>query len=85
MAIINPASPEGLSNAASMAQTPMNDVFLSTLALPHLNGEVSPAESTSGVTSGANSSRISAEIAEDPAAEAAASEEPAFALDNDQL
>lgn len=83
MSIGNGPSPapteNGISTAASMAQTPRNDVFLSTLAIPQMNGRVSP-ESVGG--SGANSSRISSEIAEEPAAEAAAGEEDTFVLES---
>lgn len=84
-----PSTENGVSTAASMAHTPMNDVFLSTLAITpseQLAGDVSPADSTSALNSGANSSRLSAEIVEDPVAEAAAEreaegDETAFVLD----
>lgn len=81
MAIAPQPVENGQSTAASMAQTPRNDVFLSTLAIPpsqQINGHASG--DSSALTSGANSSRISSEIAEEPEVEAA--EEAAFVLES---
>lgn len=74
------------TTAASLAQTPLNDVFLSTLVISGpgrcdtgVNG-ATPATVSSAVASGANS-----QIAEEPEAEAQAEASNSVAVDEDHL